>query len=67
MVFTGRFENLSRNEIKIKAENIGAIISSQISSKTDFLVVGSDPGSKLKKAKELNIKIINEVEFLGYF
>ena len=67
MVFTGRFKSLSRNEIKIKAENVGAIISNQISSKTDFLIVGSDPGSKLKKAENFNIKIINEDDFLSFF
>ena len=67
IVFTGRFNTLSRNEIKNKAEKVGALISSQVSSKTDYLVMGIDPGSKLKKAKEYSIKILNEKEFLDNF
>ena len=67
IVFTGKFNTLSRNEIKNKAEKVGALISSQVSSKTDYLVMGIDPGSKLKKAKVYSIKILNEKEFLHNF
>jgi len=67
IVFTGKFNTLSRNEIKNKAEKVGALISSQVSSKTDYLVMGIDPGSKLKKAKEYSIKILDEKEFLQNF
>jgi DNA ligase (NAD+) len=67
LVFTGKFENLSRTEIKSKSEQFGALISSQISSKTDFLVVGLKPGSKVTKAKELDVDIISEKDFLSYF
>ena len=67
LVFTGKFENLSRTEIKNKSEQIGALISSQISSKTDFLVAGLKPGSKVTKAKELDVNIIGEKDFLSYF
>ncbi|MDB9761765.1 NAD-dependent DNA ligase LigA [Alphaproteobacteria bacterium] len=67
LVFTGTFEHLSRTEIKNKAEIVGALISSQVSSKTDILVVGLNPGSKFSKAKALLIKVINEESFLSYF
>ena len=66
IVFTGKFNNFSRNAIKNKAETLGAIISSQVSAKTDYLVVGLEPGSKLKKAESFSTKIINEDEFLNY-
>ena len=66
IVFTGKFNNFSRNAIKNKAETLGAIISSQVSAKTDYLVVGLEPGSKLKKAESFSTKIINEDEFLKY-
>ena len=67
IVFTGKFEHLSRTECKNKAEIVGALISSQVSNKTDILVVGLNPGSKFSKAKELLIDIINEDSFLSYF
>ena len=67
LVFTGKFEYLSRTEIKNKSEKVGALISSQVSSKTDFLVLGLKPGSKAAKAKELDIEIISEKEFLSHF
>ena len=67
LVFSGTFEHLSRTEIKNKAEIVGALISSQVSSKTDILVVGLNPGSKFSKAKKLHIDIINEESFLSYF
>ena len=67
IVFTGKFEHLSRTECKNKAEIVGALISSQVSNKTDILVVGLNPGSKYSKAKELLIDIINEDSFLAYF
>ena len=67
LVFSGTFEHLSRTEIKNKAEIVGALISSQVSSKTDILVVGLNAGSKFSKAKKLHIDIINEESFLSYF
>ena len=67
IVFTGVLENLSRSEAKNLAETSGAIISNQISLNTDLLIVGSKPGSKLKKAKELSTRIVNEEEFLLFF
>ena len=67
LVFTGKFVHLSRTEIKNKSEKVGALISSQVSNKTDILVTGLNPGSKVTKAKELLVSIINEESFLSYF
>ena len=67
LVFTGKFEYLSRTEIKNKSEQVGALISSQVSNKTDFLVIGLKPGSKVKKAEELSVTTISEKEFLSHF
>ena len=67
LVFTGKFEYLSRTEIKNKSEQVGALISSQVSNKTDFVVIGLKPGSKVKKAEELSVTTISEKEFLSHF
>ncbi|MBF8246780.1 MAG: NAD-dependent DNA ligase LigA [Rickettsia sp.] len=63
IVFSGELENYSRYEIKNKAISLGAKIQSQISSKTDFLVIGKNPGSKLRKAQELSVKILTESQW----
>ncbi|GFR24158.1 DNA ligase [Trichonephila clavata] len=62
MVFTGTL-SMERKEAQAKVESLGAIISSSVSSKTDFLVVGEKPGSKYKKAVDLGVKILSEEEF----
>jgi DNA ligase (NAD+) len=63
-VLTGSLEKLSRDRTKEKVKELGGKISESISKNTDFLILGKNPGSKLQKAKKLNIKIINEKEFL---
>ncbi len=64
ILFTGSLENLSRDRAKELAKNKGFKIASSVTSNLSFLVIGDKAGSKLKKAKELDIKIINEDEFL---
>jgi len=63
-VLTGILSSMTRDEAKIELRNLGAKISNSISNKTAYLVVGSDPGSKLAKAQQLNVKIIDEKELL---
>ena len=62
-VLTGTLNSITRDEAKELIENAGGKVSSSISKKTDFLLSGEQPGSKLKKAQELGVKIINENEF----
>ncbi len=62
-VFTGTLKTMSRSEAKQVIEDLGAKVSSSVSEKTDYVVVGTKPGSKLKKASELGIKILTESEF----
>ncbi|HLB57667.1 MAG TPA: BRCT domain-containing protein, partial [Gammaproteobacteria bacterium] len=57
---------MTRESAKEKLENLGAKVAGSVSSKTDYLVVGEDAGSKLTKATELKIPILNEKEFLGF-
>ncbi|MDQ7031657.1 MAG: NAD-dependent DNA ligase LigA [Desulfonauticus sp.] len=63
-VLTGSLKSFTRDEAKTRIEELGGKVSNSVSSKTDFLVVGENPGSKLEKAKRLGVKIINEEDFL---
>ena len=65
LVFTGKFNGMSRSEAKDYAERMGAKVLSSVTSRTDILIIGDDPGSKVKKARELDIKIITELEWLA--
>ena len=67
IVFSGKLNKLSREEAKAKAISLGARISNTVTSKTDFLICGEKPGSKLKKAKELNITILSEIDWIKKF
>jgi len=63
-VLTGSLESLTREEVKEKIRFLGGEISESVSKKTDFVIVGKEPGLKFEKAKKLGIKILNEKEFL---
>ena len=56
---------MSREEAKKSALELGAKISSSVNSKTDYLICGEKSGSKLKKAKDLKIKILTESEWIS--
>ena len=63
VVVTGTLQNYSRGEIKAKLELLGAKVSGSVSKKTDFVIAGEEAGSKLDKAIELGVKVLNEDEF----
>lgn len=63
-VLTGELNSLTRNQAKARIESLGGKVSSSVSRKTNFLVVGKEPGSKYKEAQKLGIPILNEEEFL---
>jgi DNA ligase (NAD+) len=64
-VFTGALRSFARDEAKRLVEELGGRVSSSVTKKTDYVVIGEDPGSKLDVAKSLEIKTIDEEEFKG--
>ena len=61
-VLTGSLENMSREEAKKLIRDAGGNISSSVSKKTDYVIVGKDPGSKYEKAQKLGVEIIAEAK-----
>lgn len=64
IVVTGSLEHFKRNEIEETIERYGGRASSSVSSKTSFVLVGNDPGSKLAKAEKLGVRVVREPEFM---
>ncbi|MCX7886079.1 MAG: NAD-dependent DNA ligase LigA [Verrucomicrobiae bacterium] len=64
VVITGTLERFSRDEAKEALRRAGANVTDSVSKKTDYLVVGAEPGSKLEKARALGVKTITEAEML---
>lgn len=65
VVVTGTLSAMTRAQAKERLEHAGANVSSSVSGKTDFLVAGEDPGSKLDKARKAGVEILDEDSFLG--
>lgn len=64
LVFTGTMPTLGRAEAKTMAQDVGAKVSGSVSKKTDYVIAGEEAGSKLEKAEQLGVKVIDEAEFL---
>ena len=64
IVVTGTLSSMSRKEAQEKLRNRGAKVSSSVSSKTTYLVHGAEPGSKLEKARQLKVQLLDEEAFL---
>jgi DNA ligase (NAD+) len=64
-VVTGRLEAFTRQQAEARIKELGGVAKDNVTRKTDYVVYGADPGSKLTRAQELGIKTINEQEFLN--
>ena len=64
VLVTGTLVSYKRNEVKELLDNLGANVVSSVSKNLDYLIVGSEPGSKLEKAQKLGLTILDEEQFL---
>jgi DNA ligase (NAD+) len=64
VVITGTLDSMSRDEARSAARAAGATVTDSVSRKTTLVVAGADPGSKLRKATELGVRVVDEAEFL---
>lgn len=64
-VLTGTLEKMSREDAKEKIRSLGGEIRESVSKNTDYVVVGSEPGEKLKKAREFDMKVLDEQQFIA--
>ncbi len=65
IIVTGRLDRFSRDEAESLVKRYGAAVGSSVTKKTDYLVVGADPGSKLQKAQQLGTQVLDEAAFLA--
>ena len=63
-MLTGTLPTLTREEAKAKIESLGGKVTGSVSKKTDFVLAGEEAGSKLDKAQQLGVKILDEAAFL---
>ncbi|MEE8234561.1 MAG: BRCT domain-containing protein, partial [Gammaproteobacteria bacterium] len=64
-VITGTLEGMKREEVKQRLLALGAKVSGSVSKKTDYVIAGSEPGSKVEKARQLDVEILDEVGLLS--
>ena len=64
IVATGKLENFTRDDINSRIISLGATVANSVTHKTDYLICGDKPGSKLARARELGIPVLMEQEFL---
>jgi DNA ligase (NAD+) len=63
-VLTGTMTSFTRQEAREKIESLGGRVTSTVSTKTDYVVAGADPGSKFDKARELGVQLLDERDFI---
>jgi DNA ligase (NAD+) len=66
-VLTGSLKTMTREEAKQKIISLGGKVTSSVSKNTDYIIVGTDAGSKLNKAQSLGIQLIDEQKFINMF